>query len=179
VVTARTDHGGGARTDTAARARQVVAAVRDPELPDLTVEDLGILRDVSVSPGTGTVTVVITPTYTGCPAIDTIRGDIRAALARAGFAAAQVTVQISPAWTTDSITEQGRTKLTQAGIAPPAPGVRFGAVRSGPVPVAVSVRCPRCGSPATEQISRFGSTACKALWRCLACAEPFDHIKAL
>ncbi len=154
-----------------AEARAVVARVPDPELPDLTIEDLGILRDVSVDAATGAVRVRITPTYTGCPAIDTISGDIRRALAGAGFADAEVTLQLSPAWSTDRITEQGRAKLARAGIAGP--------VRSGPVALALTVRCPRCGSPDTRQISRFGSTACKALWSCRSCAEPFDQIKAL
>jgi ring-1,2-phenylacetyl-CoA epoxidase subunit PaaD len=159
-----------------AEARAVVARVPDPELPDLTIEDLGILRDVSVDAATGAVRVRITPTYTGCPAIDTISGDIRRALAGAGFADAEVTLQLSPAWSTDRITEQGRAKLARAGIAAPEPA---GGGRRGPVALALTVRCPRCGSPDTRQISRFGSTACKALWSCRSCAEPFDQIKAL
>jgi ring-1,2-phenylacetyl-CoA epoxidase subunit PaaD len=160
-----------------AMAREVVAAVVDPELPDLTIEDLGILRAVTVSRVTGTVTVTITPTYTGCPAIDTIRGDIRAALTAAGLSDSEVSLQLSPAWTTDSITEQGRAKLAMAGIA--APGLRAKPGRPGRVDLIIAVRCPHCGSPDTEQVSRFGSTACKALWRCRACAEPFEKIKAL
>ncbi len=159
-----------------AEARAVVARVQDPELPDLTIEDLGILREVSVDATTGAVRVQITPTYTGCPAIDTISGDIRRALAGAGFADAEVTLQLSPAWSTDRITEQGRAKLARAGIAAPAPA---GPARPGPVALVLTVRCPRCGSPDTRQISRFGSTACKALWGCRSCAEPFDQIKAL
>ena len=160
----------------ATRAREVVAQVADPELPDLTIEDLGIVRDVSVSAVTGAVLVVITPTYTGCPAIDTIRGDIGRALAAAGFADAQVRLQLSPAWSTDRITEQGRAKLVQAGIAAPGPA---GSPRPGRVAVVLTVRCPHCGSPDTRRISRFGSTACKALWACRSCSEPFDEIKAL
>lgn len=159
--------------DTAVRARAVVSAVVDPEIPDLTIEELGILRDVTVSGRTGRVTVEITPTYTGCPAIDTIRGDIRRALAEAGYPEAEVNLQLHPAWSTDDITERGHAKLTLARIAPP------GSNRPGRVDLVLTVRCPLCGSPDTEQLSRFGSTACKALWRCRACAEPFDQIKVL
>jgi ring-1,2-phenylacetyl-CoA epoxidase subunit PaaD len=149
-------------------ARDVVACVTDPELRVVTISELGILRDVAVD--SGTVTVTITPTYSGCPAMDTIRADIRAALQRAGFADVEVRTVLSPAWTTDWISEAGRSKLAAAGIAPPGRA----AVR-----LTLAVRCPRCGSPDTEQLSRFGSTACKALWRCRACTEPFEHIKAL
>jgi ring-1,2-phenylacetyl-CoA epoxidase subunit PaaD len=151
--------------------RQAAAAVVDPELRVVTIEELGILRDVSVDGGTGHVTVTITPTYTGCPAMDVIRADIRAALAAAGHPDAEVRTVFGPPWTTDWISESGRAKLAAAQIAPPHP--------AGPVALTLSVRCPRCGSPDTEQLSRFGSTACKALWRCRACAEPFDHMKAL
>jgi ring-1,2-phenylacetyl-CoA epoxidase subunit PaaD len=150
--------------------RDIVAAVLDPELRVVTIEELGILRDVRVDEGTGRVTVTITPTYTGCPAMDVIREDIRAALRAAGHPDADVVTVFGPPWTTDWISESGRAKLTAAGIAPPHP--------TGPVPLTLAVRCPRCGSPDTEQLSRFGSTACKALWRCRACAEPFDHVKA-
>jgi ring-1,2-phenylacetyl-CoA epoxidase subunit PaaD len=163
----------------AAKARAVAAAVADPELPDLTIEDLGILRDVTVDPVTNAVVVAITPTYSGCPAIDTIRGDIQRALTAAGHPGAQVHLQMFPEWTTDSITDRGRAKLTAAGIAPPGERTGPGAYRPGRVAVTLSVRCPRCGSPDTRQVSRFGSTACKALWKCRSCAEPFDEIKAL
>ncbi|MFV2101990.1 1,2-phenylacetyl-CoA epoxidase subunit PaaD [Micromonospora sp. LOL_024] len=155
-------------------AWDAVAAVVDPEIRVVTIEDLGVLRSVEEDPGTGQVVVTITPTYTGCPAMDVIRADIRRALAVAGHRDAEVRTVHSPAWSTDWISAAGRAKLAVAGIAPPAP------VRRDPaVPLALTVRCPRCGSPETEQISRFGSTACKALWRCRACAEPFDHVKAL
>jgi ring-1,2-phenylacetyl-CoA epoxidase subunit PaaD len=119
------------------------------------------------------VTVTITPTYSGCPAMDVIRSDIRAALAAAGHPDAEVRTVLRPAWSTDMITEAGRAKLAAAGIAPPP--------ATGPaiVPLRLSVRCSRCGSPDTEEISRFGSTACKALWRCRACGEPFDFVKPL
>ncbi|WP_433530907.1 1,2-phenylacetyl-CoA epoxidase subunit PaaD [Micromonospora sp. CA-263727] len=154
--------------------RTAVAAVVDPEIRVITIEDLGILRSVEADPGTGRVVVTITPTYTGCPAMDVIRADIRRALARAGHLDVEVRTVHSPAWSTDWITDAGRAKLAAAGIAPPAP-VRC----AGVVPLTLAVRCPRCGSPDTEQLSRFGSTACKALWRCRACSEPFDHVKAL
>lgn len=152
--------------------REVVAAVTDPEISILTIEDLGILRDVRED--AGNVTVTITPTYSGCPAMETIRADIVAALRAAGHPHARVLTVLHPAWSTDAITEAGRAKLAAAGIAPPP----FPA-GAGPVPVALSVRCPRCGSPQTEEISRFGSTACKSLWRCRACAEPFEGVKRL
>ena len=150
-------------------ARSAVTAVVDPEIQALTIEELGILRDVRVDGDR--VTVTITPTYSGCPAMDVIRSDIRVALRRAGYHDVEVRTELRPAWTTDMMTESGRRKLAAAGIAPPGP--------ARPVTLSLSVRCPRCGSPDTEQISRFGSTACKALWRCHACQEPFDHFKAL
>lgn len=159
-----------------AQLRRVAGSVVDPELRAVTIEELGILRDVEVDPGSGRVVVTITPTYSGCPAMDTIRADIRRALAAAGHPDAEVRTVLSPAWSTDRISEAGRAKLAAAGIAPPGPA--RGAA-GGPVALVLSVRCPRCGSPQTEQLSRFGSTACKALWRCRACLEPFEHIKAL
>lgn len=170
-----------ASRDAVARARQAVAAVVDPELRVVTIDDLGILRDVTQDSTSGRIVVTITPTYTGCPAMDVIREDIRAALAAAGHPAAEIRTVFAPAWTTDWISEAGRAKLLAAGIAPPAPtasGTSTG-VKSGPVPVSLAVRCPSCGSPETEQVSWFGSTACKALWRCRACREPFEHLKAL
>lgn len=157
-------------------ARAAVATVVDPEIPTLTIGDLGILRDVSVDGDT--VRVAITPTYAGCPAMDVIRADIRRALARAGYQRVEVETVLRPAWTTDWISESGRAKLTASGIAPPGPAAGA-AVRTGPVPLTLTVRCPKCGSPQTEQLSRFGSTACKSLWRCRACQEPFDHVKPL
>jgi ring-1,2-phenylacetyl-CoA epoxidase subunit PaaD len=145
------------------------AAVVDPELRAVTIEELGVLRDVTVKDGR--VTVTITPTYSGCPAMEVIRADIRRALHHAGHDDVEVVTVLSPPWTTDLISESGRAKLAAAGIAPPGP--------ARPVLLGISVRCPRCGSPETEQLSRFGSTACKALWRCRSCREPFEHIKAL
>lgn len=155
------------------RVRAAVAQVVDPELRVVTIEELGILRDVSVAPETGRVTVTIRPTYSGCPAMDAIRADIEAAVRAAGHPEAEVRTVLAPPWSSDDISESGRAKLAAAGIAPPAAGI----ARSGPVPVRLSVRCPRCGSPETEQLSRFGSTACKALWRCRSCAEPFEQVK--
>jgi ring-1,2-phenylacetyl-CoA epoxidase subunit PaaD len=159
----------------------------DPEIRAVTIEELGILREVREE--AGRVTVTITPTYSGCPAMDVIRADIRSTLRAAGYPDAEVVTVLHPAWSTDAITEAGRAKLIAAGIAPPAAtaGTTAGVGPSGsprfgpsgaPVPLRLSVRCPLCGSPDTEEISRFGSTACKALWRCRACAEPFDHVKA-
>ncbi|MET7804241.1 1,2-phenylacetyl-CoA epoxidase subunit PaaD [Micromonospora chersina] len=155
--------------------RAAAAAVVDPEIRVITIDELGILRSVDEDPATGRVVVTITPTYTGCPAMDVIRADIRRALAAAGHPDAEVRTVYAPAWSTDWISEGGRAKLAAAGIAPPAPAARGGDV----VPLTLAVRCPRCGSPETEQVSRFGSTACKALWRCRSCSEPFDHLKAL
>jgi ring-1,2-phenylacetyl-CoA epoxidase subunit PaaD len=150
-------------------ARAVAAAVVDPEIPVLTIEDLGVLRDVHESGDRAEVT--ITPTYSGCPAMDVIRTDVERALRGAGFRDVEVRTVLSPAWTTDWMTEDGKRKLTEYGIAPPGP--RDG----GPVALTLSVRCPQCGSLDTREISRFGSTACKALYVCRACAEPFDHFK--
>jgi ring-1,2-phenylacetyl-CoA epoxidase subunit PaaD len=162
-----------------------VAAVPDPELRVLTIADLGILRGVEVA-GDGRVTVTITPTYTGCPAMDVIRGDIVAAARAAGHAEVEVRTVLSPPWTTDWISVDGRAKLAAAGTAPPegsAPRMPHGGVaprsaRLIPLTLAPAApACPACGSPDTEELSRFGSTACKSLWRCRACREPFDAMK--
>ncbi|MCZ7440272.1 phenylacetate-CoA oxygenase subunit PaaJ [Micromonospora sp. WMMC241] len=155
-------------------ARAAVAAVVDPEIRVITIDELGILRAVEREPDTGRVVVTITPTYTGCPAMDVIRADIRRALVAAGHPDCEVRTVYHPAWSTDWISERGRAKLAAAGIAPPAPRGD-----DTVVPLTLAVRCPRCGSPETTQVSRFGSTACKALWRCRSCSEPFDHLKAL
>ncbi|TYC06571.1 phenylacetate-CoA oxygenase subunit PaaJ [Micromonospora sp. WP24] len=158
--------------------REAAAAVVDPEIRVLTIDELGILRSVEEDPATGRVVVTITPTYTGCPAMDVIRADIRRALNVAGHPDAEVRTVHSPAWSTDWISESGRAKLAAAGIAPPQPVRRPGVVPLT-LTLTLTLRCPRCGSPETEQLSRFGSTACKALWRCRSCSEPFDHLKAL
>ncbi|HEX6499389.1 MAG TPA: 1,2-phenylacetyl-CoA epoxidase subunit PaaD [Micromonosporaceae bacterium] len=174
----------GSDVVTGDRARAAAASVVDPEIPTLTIDDLGILRDVAVDGDT--VRVSITPTYAGCPAMDVIRADLRRALSAAGFQKIEVETVLRPAWTTDWISESGRAKLAASGIAPPGPAQPAGfargadaARRTGPVQLTLTVRCPRCGSPSTEQVSRFGSTACKSLWRCRACQEPFDHVKPL
>ena len=153
-----------------------VRHVPDPEVPVLTIEDLGVLRDVSIGDD-GHIEVVVTPTYSGCPAMDQIRADVVAALAEQGYADVHVRTVLSPAWTTDWMSDEGRRKLHENGIAPPHRGTRHG----GPVPLSLAppqvVRCPQCGSTATSEISRFGSTACKALYTCRACLEPFDYFK--
>jgi ring-1,2-phenylacetyl-CoA epoxidase subunit PaaD len=145
-----------ARLDETGSIWAVLAEVADPEIPVVSVVDLGIVR--SVAPDA----VVITPTYTGCPATQVIERDVRAALDAAGYRDVRIDTVLSPAWTTDWITPEGRRKLHDYGIAPPTTG---------------AVICPQCGSRETEEISRFGSTPCKALWRCRACAEPFDLFK--
>lgn len=152
--------------------RAAIANVVDPEIRVVTIEDLGILRDVAVDDA-GQVTVTITPTYAGCPAMDMIRADVAAAARAAGAAGVNVRTELSPAWSTDWISEAGQAKLAAAGIAPPTP-VR----RPGQLLLQIAVRCPHCGSLATQELSRFGSTACKSLWRCVDCREPFDHFKA-
>lgn len=161
-----------ARTAAAADAWRIAAAVPDPEVPVLTIEDLGVLRAVEVDGGG--VRVDITPTYSGCPAMDTIRDDVVLALTAAGFASVAVRLVLSPAWTTDWMSDEGKRKLREYGIAPPSGRA---AVPAGPIRLALSVRCPRCGSLDTREVSRFGSTSCKALWECRACLEPFDHFK--
>lgn len=142
-------------------ALAAAGAVCDPEIPVLTIADLGVLRDVRLEGEA--VEVVITPTYSGCPAMNVIAFEVREALLSAGFSEVRVTTVLSPAWTTDWLSAEGARKLAEYGIAPP--------VRGG------AVVCPQCGSGSVEEISAFGSTACKALWRCLACREPFDVFK--
>ncbi len=161
------------QSSTVGRAREVAAQVLDPELPVLTIEDLGILREVTED-DQGRVHVQITPTYSGCPAMETIRTDVIESLESAGFRHVDVEFVLSPAWSTDWLTEQGRAKLEEYGVAPPA--ARRG---DGPIALTLSVRCPQCGSANTRESSRFGSTACKSLWVCQDCREPFDHFKTL
>jgi ring-1,2-phenylacetyl-CoA epoxidase subunit PaaD len=152
------------------RAWAAAAAVVDPELPALTIADLGVLREVLVT--NGAVEVAITPTYSGCPAMQIIALDIVTALEQAGIAGARVRTVLSPAWTTAWLTADARRKLLEDGIAPPLDAQGRGALFGTAAPA-----CPRCGSAATERLTEFGSTACKALWRCTACREPFDHFK--
>ncbi|MFP3466109.1 1,2-phenylacetyl-CoA epoxidase subunit PaaD [Leifsonia sp. SIMBA_070] len=153
----------------AARAWSAAAAVVDPEVPVLTIDDLGVLREVSVSDDG--VEVVITPTYSGCPAMDAIREDVVRTLTTAGFGDVHVRLALSPAWTTDWISAAGRSALKEYGIAPPS--------AAGPVSLRLSVKCPHCGSLDTREVAHFGSTSCKALFVCRECSEPFDHFKAL
>ncbi|GAA4917527.1 ring-1,2-phenylacetyl-CoA epoxidase subunit PaaD [Stackebrandtia albiflava] len=156
-----------------ADAFATAAAVTDPELPVVTIAELGILRDAH---GDGTTaTVTITPTYSGCPAMGTIRADIARALRAAGYTEVDIRTEYAPAWTTDWITPAGRRKLAAAGIAPPgaAPGGRTGLPLVGAPPP----ECPRCGSTEVAELSRFGPTACTSLWRCHTCLEPFEHVK--
>ena len=151
-------------------AWNAAAQVVDPEIPVLTIADLGVLRDVTVIDGA--VEVAITPTYSGCPAMNMIALEIELALEREGIRNPKVRKVLSPAWTTDWMSEQGRQKLKEYGIAPPQSGsgrrALFGEQQ---------VACPQCGSVNTEVLSEFGSTSCKALWRCRACREPFDYFK--
>ncbi len=152
------------------RAWAAAASVCDPEIPVLSIADLGVLRDVQVTDDA--VEVTITPTYSGCPAMNMIGLEVETALLRAGFAKAAVRTVLSPAWTTDWMTEEGREKLRAYGIAPPAGPAGRRALFGQDV-----VACPRCGARNTERIAEFGSTSCKALWRCNACREPFDYFK--
>lgn len=161
-------------------AWEVAATVTDPELPMVTLADLGVLRDVRVE-ADGTVVVDITPTYTGCPAMGVMRADLVHALHRAGFGDVEVRTVLSPAWSTDWISEEGRRKLAAGGIAPPGKAPVRGA---GPVPLNLgpsrrTASCPLCGSADTEELSEFGATACKALRRCRSCREPFEHVKEI
>jgi len=159
-----------ARAEFLAAAR----AVPDPEIPVLTLGDLGVIRDLRVADD-GAVEIDITPTYTGCPATAVIAADVQAALRRAGADRVSVRTVLSPPWTTDWMSQSGRSKLREYGVAPPGPASRAG----GPVRLTLSARCPRCGSTDTREVSRFGSTPCKSLWTCRSCAEPFDSFKAI
>ncbi len=157
------------------RARSVAGTVTDPELPMLTLADLGVLRAVEVG-GDGSVEVAITPTYLGCPAMGTMRDDLVQRLHEAGFADVRVRVQLRPPWTSDDISERGRAALHAAGISPPAPAP------AGPVALTLMaaprrLTCPRCGGTDVALMSEFGATACKALYRCQGCLEPFEHVK--
>ena len=158
--------------------RAVAETVTDPELPMLTLADLGVLREVSDVEGT--VVVTITPTYTGCPAMDTMHDDLVRALREAGNSDVEVRTVLHPPWSSDWITADGRRKLAEAGISPPGAAPR----NDGPIPLTLSapvraVRCPHCGAAETEELSRFSATACKSLRRCRVCAEPFEHVKEI
>ena len=166
-----------AARDRSAQAWAVLEAVPDPEVPAISLCELGIVRDV-LDHGTS-IEVVLTPTYSGCPATEFIERSVIEAIDAAGLGPVRVTLQRTPAWTTDWISADGKRKLRAAGIAPPGPA------SDGAVPILLvgrriqTVPCPRCGSAHTERLSAFGATACKALWRCLDCREPFEHFKPL
>ncbi|MCQ9165078.1 MULTISPECIES: 1,2-phenylacetyl-CoA epoxidase subunit PaaD [unclassified Arthrobacter] len=168
------------------QAWDIAARVCDPEIPVLTIADLGILRSVEVYDAGGpggpagkpAVQVTITPTYSGCPAMEAIRDDVQAEFAKEGYPSAEVLLVLSPAWTTDWMSAEGRTKLAEFGIAPPSGHSRAGG-HSGPVRLALQVKCPQCSSLNTKELTRFGSTSCKALYVCQDCKEPFDYFKVL
>lgn len=153
--------------------RDILEKVSDPEIPVLTITDLGIVRDVRLDTS-GQLEVVITPTYSGCPAMNMIEVNIRAVLQEAGYDPVTITTVLSPAWTTDWMTENGKKKLKAYGIAPPEPG---NVDKHALFQDDKKVECPRCSSRNTEMIAQFGSTACKSLYRCLDCLEPFDYFK--
>lgn len=170
-------------------ARTIAASVSDPEMPMLTLEDLGVLRDVSLESTwdesrvrlVDTVVVTITPTYSGCPAMATMRDDLVHALRDGGFASVDIRVSLHPAWSSDWITPRGRAALERAGITAPA---HVGEQPGGPIPLSFlptrrNLRCPRCDSADVAVTSEFGATACKALYRCHACLEPFEHVKEI
>ncbi|GAA2819648.1 1,2-phenylacetyl-CoA epoxidase subunit PaaD [Kitasatospora sp. CM 4170] len=190
------------------RAWAVAAEVPDPELPMLTLADLGVLAEVEVeaagavptataeapvAPAEAAVTAWLTPTYSGCPAVAEMAADVDRRLRAAGYADVRVRLRLDPAWSTDLITAEGRRKLAEAGIAPPrsaaeraAPAASGGASPRGTAPPLLTlgptrhlVACPLCGGTDTEELSRFGSTACKALWRCRDCREPFERVKEI
>jgi ring-1,2-phenylacetyl-CoA epoxidase subunit PaaD len=159
-----------------ARAWEVLAGVADPEIPVVSIVDLGIVRDVRAEDGALEVTV--TPTYSGCPATQVIEASIRRALADAGFEAT-VRTSLAPAWTTDWMSAAGREKLARFGIAPPGARAEGAAAPLRFVRPTAPVACPHCGATDTERLAEFGSTACKALYRCRACREPFDYFKPI
>ncbi len=176
----------GAEETADQKAWKIAATVCDPEIPVLTIEDLGILRGVQVTkepdPADGgivpAVQVTITPTYSGCPAMDAIRDDLTVAFQREGYPRVNVELVLSPAWTTDWMSAAGKAKLEQYGIAPPS-GRSAAGGHSGPVRLSLAVKCPQCSSLNTKELTRFGSTSCKALYVCQDCKEPFDYFKVL
>lgn len=157
---------------TATELREIASRVTDPEIPVLTIADLGILRGVEMEGDT--VVVTITPTYSGCPAMDAITEDLGIEFRKSGYENVRVNLVLSPAWTTDWMTESGKTKLEAYGIAPPT-----GTGHRGPVTLGMAVKCPQCHSLNTKELSRFGSTACKSMYQCKDCLEPFDYFKVL
>ncbi|MEV0166751.1 ring-1,2-phenylacetyl-CoA epoxidase subunit PaaD [Nonomuraea fuscirosea] len=176
--------GTGADQNAVQAAREVAGQVRDPEMPMLTLADLGVLRGVEMvrdESGAAVVVASITPTYTGCPAMATMRDDLVHRLNDAGFGRVEVRVVLDPPWSSDWISERGRAALRAAGLSAPGPAPRRS---TGPVPLTLgpprtAPPCPRCGSAATRLTSEFGATACKALYRCTGCLEPFEHVKEI
>jgi ring-1,2-phenylacetyl-CoA epoxidase subunit PaaD len=169
------------QVDQRQKAWDIAATVCDPEIPVLTIADLGILRDVQVTQEHNTdnaVRVTITPTYSGCPAMDAIRDDLKTAFAKEGYASVDVDLVLAPAWTTDWMTDAGKAKLQEYGIAPPT-GKSDAARHAGPIRLTMAVKCPQCSSLNTKELTRFGSTSCKALYVCQDCKEPFDYFKVL
>jgi len=168
-----------ASSSRVAAAWRVLATVLDPEVPAVSVCDLGIVRDVIDHDDV--LEIVLTPTYSGCPATEVIEHDILQAIDAAGLGPARATLRRAPAWTTDWISAEGRAKLLAYGIVPPGPA------STAEVPIrffpraakTIALPCPRCGSHHTERLAAFGSTACKATWRCLDCQEPFEHFKPI
>lgn len=163
------------RQSTVPELWDILDVVNDPEVPALSLWDLGVLCDVQKADD-GKVTAWITPTYSGCPAIGSMQDDIKAALSQAGFHDYEVKTQLTPAWTTDCLSPEGRRKLQEYGIAPPQQGRCGGMMELTPES---GVECPQCGSDNTTRISEFGSTACKALFKCQDCYEPFDYFKQI
>lgn len=157
-----------------ARANSLLEQVCDPEIPALTIADLGVLRAVHWHADEETLEVVITPTYSGCPAMHAIEVNIRAVLQEGGFDRVKISTVLRPAWTTDWLSESGRQKLQAFGIAPPA---EASVDKRALLGERQALTCPHCGSRNTQMIAQFGSTACKSLFRCLDCLEPFDYFK--
>ncbi len=166
----------GAQSGVLARAWAALQAVPDPEVPAISVCELGIVRDVREHDGA--LEIVLTPTYSGCPATEVIERSVVDAIEQAGLGRPRVVTRRAPAWTSDWISEDGRRKLREYGIAPPGP-TRVDDDGAVFAPIGLPLACPRCGSRRTERLSAFGSTACKALHRCLACLEPFEHFKPI
>jgi ring-1,2-phenylacetyl-CoA epoxidase subunit PaaD len=164
---------GNDSTEDLANIYAILSEAPDPEIPVLSVLDLGIVRDVHLG-SDNALEIVITPTYSGCPAMDVIAVNIRAVLQAQGYENVKITTVLDPAWTTDWITEEGRSKLLAYGIAPPVQG---SVDKTALFFEEKHIPCPRCSSTHTEMISQFGSTACKALYKCLDCLEPFDYFK--
>jgi ring-1,2-phenylacetyl-CoA epoxidase subunit PaaD len=157
---------------TITELREIAARVTDPEIPVLTIADLGILRNVELEDDT--VVVTITPTYSGCPAMDAITEDLGTIFKASGFGKVRVNLVLSPAWSTDWMSDSGKAKLEAYGIAPPT-----GTGHRGPVTLGLGVKCPQCHSLNTKELSRFGSTSCKSMYQCKDCLEPFDYFKVL